>query len=95
MAGGDLGRTTESVKGLHLHQLGQGVELQDAALDVAVEQQRQDFAGDITADATMASANGRMGQTNQRGTVVGAFEDSLSSIGAPRRTRLRLPGCPR
>ncbi len=49
-----------------------------------------DFAGDITADATMASANGRMGQTNQRGTVVGAFEDSLASIGAPRRTRLRM-----
>lgn len=49
-----------------------------------------DFAGDITADATIASANGRMGQTNQRGTVVGAFEDSLSSIGAPRRTRLRM-----
>ncbi len=49
-----------------------------------------DFAGDITADATMASANGRMGQTNQRGTVVGGFEDSLASIGAPRRTRLRM-----
>jgi formamidopyrimidine-DNA glycosylase len=49
-----------------------------------------DFAGDITADATMASANGRIGQTNQRGTVVGAYEDSLSSIGAPRRTRLRM-----
>lgn len=49
-----------------------------------------DFAGDITADATIASANGRMGQTNQRGTVVGAHEDSLSSIGAPRRTRLRM-----
>jgi endonuclease-8 len=49
-----------------------------------------DFAGDITADATMVSANGRMGQTNQRGTVVGAFEDSLASIGAPRRTRLRM-----
>lgn len=49
-----------------------------------------DFAGDITADATMASASGRMGQTNQRGTVVGAFEDSLSSIGAPRRARLRM-----
>ncbi len=49
-----------------------------------------DFAGDITADATIASAAGRMGQTNQRGTVVGAFEDSLSSIGAPRRTRLRM-----
>jgi endonuclease VIII len=31
-----------------------------------------------------------MGQTNQRGTVVGSFEDSLSSIGAPRRTRLRM-----
>ncbi|PRY70088.1 endonuclease-8/formamidopyrimidine-DNA glycosylase [Glaciihabitans tibetensis] len=75
-----------------------------------------DFAGDITADATTASANGRMGQTNQRGTVVGAEsgaapvspapasaapaspaagqngenEDSLHSIGAPRRTRLRM-----
>ena len=70
-----------------------------------------DFAGDITADATTASANGRMGQTNQRGTftedgpapatpgprtagglpsVVGAHEDSLHSIGAPRRSRLRM-----
>jgi len=70
-----------------------------------------DFAGDITADATTASANGRIGQSNQRGTfgpdgppprtpgprtaagapsVVGAFEDSLHSIGAPRRTRLRM-----
>jgi formamidopyrimidine-DNA glycosylase len=56
-----------------------------------------DFAGDITADATVASANGRMGQTNQRGTVVadkagqnGENEDSLHSIGAPRRTRLRM-----
>jgi endonuclease-8 len=29
-----------------------------------------DFAGDFTADATTASAGGRMGQTNQRGTVV-------------------------
>ncbi|WP_349897149.1 Fpg/Nei family DNA glycosylase [Parafrigoribacterium soli] len=50
-----------------------------------------DFAGDITADATTASANGRMGQTNQRGTIVdSAGEDSLHSIGAPRRTRLRM-----
>lgn len=49
-----------------------------------------DFAGDVTADATMASSNGRMGQTNQKGTVVGAFEDSVASIGAPRRTRLRM-----
>ncbi|MEP6481554.1 MAG: DNA-formamidopyrimidine glycosylase family protein [Rhodoglobus sp.] len=54
-----------------------------------------DFAGDITADATMASSGGRMGQTNQKGTVVGdgvvgMHEDSLASIGAPRRTRLRM-----
>jgi endonuclease-8 len=48
-----------------------------------------DFAGDITADATTASSNGRMGQTNQRGTVVdSAGEDSLASIGAPRRLRM-------
>jgi endonuclease-8 len=39
-----------------------------------------DFAGDITADATVVSASGRMGQTNQRGT----------SIGAPRLSRLRM-----
>jgi endonuclease VIII len=83
-----------------------------------------DFAGEVTADPTFTSANGRMGQTNQRGTVVedaagyraGALEeapealvavahegpaernlkvdalpeDSLASIGAPRRTRLRM-----
>jgi len=62
-----------------------------------------DFAGDITTDATVASAAGRMGQTNQRGTVTsaplanptaagarGENEDSLHSIGAPRRTRLRM-----
>jgi formamidopyrimidine-DNA glycosylase len=64
-----------------------------------------DFAGDITADATTASANGRMGQTNQRGTfaesdAVAEFveappsahehEDSLHSMGAPRVTRLRM-----
>jgi endonuclease-8 len=49
-----------------------------------------DFAGDITVDATIASAGGRIGQTNQRGTVVGANEDSPWSIGAPRRTRLRM-----
>jgi endonuclease-8 len=51
-----------------------------------------DFAGDITADATTASAGGRMGQTNQRGTISDedAAEDSNTSIGAPRRTRLRM-----
>lgn len=66
-----------------------------------------DFAGDISAgesvaDATLASANGRIGQTNQHGTLLGDLasdrpftpdalpESSLSSIGAPRRTRLRM-----
>jgi endonuclease VIII len=60
-----------------------------------------DFAGDILMDATIASAKGRMGQTNQRGTfldaanpdavvVDSAGEDSVTSIGAPRRARLRM-----
>jgi len=49
-----------------------------------------DFAGDITVDATTASANGRMGQTNMRGTDLAGHEDSLSSMGAPRLTRLRM-----
>jgi endonuclease-8 len=50
-----------------------------------------DFAGDILMDATIASANGRMGQTNQRGTVLdSAGENSMHSIGAPRRTRVRM-----
>ncbi|MGC5223273.1 Fpg/Nei family DNA glycosylase [Micromonospora sp. DT81.3] len=55
-----------------------------------------DFAGEIVADATIASANGRMGQTNQRGTVLeeeildDAGENSLSSIGAPRRARVHV-----
>lgn len=49
-----------------------------------------DFAGDITADATVTAAGGRMGQTNQRGTDLDSNEDSLASIGAPRRTRLRM-----
>ena len=49
-----------------------------------------DFAGDITVDATTASANGRMGQTAMRGTDLAAHEDSLSSMGAPRLPRLRM-----
>lgn len=52
-----------------------------------------DFAGDITADATIASSNGRIGQTNQRGTLGASARDnesSLSSIGAPRLARLRM-----
>lgn len=52
-----------------------------------------DFAGEILVDPTIASANGRMGQTNQRGTDLGApihdsaGENSLASIGAPRKAR--------
>ncbi|MFB4348676.1 Fpg/Nei family DNA glycosylase [Microbacterium sp. CR_7] len=55
-----------------------------------------DFAGEIVVDPTIASANGRVGQTNQRGTVLDepilddAGENSLSSIGAPRRTRVHV-----
>jgi len=63
-----------------------------------------DFAGSIKQDATMRSARGRLGQTGQYGvdgaddgavtdapgTVVGEHEDSLASIGAPRRARLRM-----
>lgn len=49
-----------------------------------------DFAGDVTADATIAAANGRMGQTGMGGVDLADHEDSLHSIGAPRRTRLRM-----
>lgn len=55
-----------------------------------------DFAGEIAVDQTIASANGRMGQTNQRGTDMAlevldtAGENSLSSIGAPRKARVRM-----
>ena len=54
-----------------------------------------DFAGEILVDPTIASANGRMGQTNQRGTDLDAIHDeagenSLTSIGAPRRTRVHV-----
>jgi len=58
-----------------------------------------DFAGEILVDPTIASANGRMGQTNQRGTVTDTGDDavfdedgenSLSSIGAPRKTRVHV-----
>ena len=56
-----------------------------------------DFAGEILVDPTIASANGRMGQTNQRGTALDdvpilddAGENSLTSIGAPRRARVHV-----
>lgn len=48
-----------------------------------------DFAGDITADATTASAGGRMGQTNQRGTVAqdGTAADDPGAV-APAAARV-------
>ena len=55
-----------------------------------------DFAGEVLVDPTIASANGRMGQTNQRGTALEvpildeAGENSLTSIGAPRRARVHV-----
>jgi endonuclease VIII len=55
-----------------------------------------DFAGEIVVDPTIASANGRMGQTNQRGTTLdepildAAGENSLTSIGAPRLARVHV-----
>ena len=68
-----------------------------------------DFAGEITVDDTIRSARGRMGQTNQHGTVFDPAEqaqredglraatlldsrgeDSIASMGAPRRARLRM-----
>ncbi|CAN3702112.1 Formamidopyrimidine-DNA glycosylase [Microbacterium sp. MM2322] len=56
-----------------------------------------DFSGEVALDATIASANGRMGHTNQRGTTFddapildAAGENSPSSIGAPRRARVRM-----
>lgn len=54
-----------------------------------------DFAGEVLVDPTIAAANGRMGQTNQRGADIGqvfdsAGENSLSSIGAPRRARVHV-----
>ncbi|GAA4482863.1 Fpg/Nei family DNA glycosylase [Microbacterium panaciterrae] len=57
-----------------------------------------DFSGEILVDPTIASANGRMGQTNQRGTDLAgdapildsAGENSLASIGAPRKTRVHV-----
>lgn len=51
-----------------------------------------DFAGEITADATLLAANGRAGQTGMHGVAVDEIDDevSLRSIGAPRRARVRL-----
>lgn len=54
-----------------------------------------DFAGDISLDPVLAAANGRMGQTNQHGllgeqVLDAAGENSVSSIGAPRRARVRM-----
>ncbi|MER3388975.1 MAG: DNA-formamidopyrimidine glycosylase family protein [Microcella sp.] len=60
-----------------------------------------DFAGSVGHDPVTRSSGGRMGQTGQHGvesdddadapgTVVDEHENSLASIGAPRRARLRM-----
>lgn len=52
-----------------------------------------DFAGDVSMDASALAADGRIGQTGMKGVGAGTRgenEDSLASIGAPRRTRLRI-----
>lgn len=54
-----------------------------------------DFAGDVSMDPAALSAGGRIGQTGMKGVPSGAGthgenENSLASIGAPRRTRLRM-----
>lgn len=54
-----------------------------------------DFAGEISLDPVLAASNGRMGHTNQHGVpedvvLDSAGENSLSSIGAPRRARVRM-----
>lgn len=65
-----------------------------------------DFSGDISVDATIQASDGRIGQTNQRGTFLEDVaaelptdpdalpdalpETSVGSIGAPRRARLRM-----
>lgn len=55
-----------------------------------------DFAGQVVADATLRSARGRMGQTNQRGTDLDVATSGSAgagfpaSMGAPRRGRVRV-----
>lgn len=61
-----------------------------------------DFAGNISMDPSALAAGGRIGQTGMKGVptgpddapsgagTAGENEDSLASIGAPRRTRLRM-----
>ncbi len=59
-----------------------------------------DFAGKITADASVSSTNGRIGQTRMHSILeddaaraaidLADVDDSLHSIGAPRTTRLRM-----
>jgi endonuclease VIII len=49
-----------------------------------------DFAGDIAVDALSPAERGGRGADGRGEGVVGATEDSPWSIGAPRRTRLRM-----
>ena len=47
-----------------------------------------DFGGAVSRDATTRASRGRMGQTGRR--TAAENQDSIASIGAPRRTRLRM-----
>ncbi|MEB4616624.1 Fpg/Nei family DNA glycosylase [Leucobacter sp. M11] len=49
-----------------------------------------DFAGEIELDPSIVVHGSRMGQTGMAGPVDQEAEDSLTSIGAPRRSRLRM-----
>lgn len=58
-----------------------------------------DFAGNVSMDPAALAAGGRIAQTGMKGVpsagpsgagTAGENEDSLASIGAPRRTRLRM-----
>jgi hypothetical protein len=54
-----------------------------------------DFSGEILVDPTIASANGRMGQTNQRGTDLDEtpiLDDAARTRWRPSALRAR-PGC--
>jgi formamidopyrimidine-DNA glycosylase len=50
-----------------------------------------DFAGEISTDATMLSANGRMGQTNQRGTFLDAQAPSIDDAALAGASRAAVP----
>lgn len=54
-----------------------------------------DFAGDVRVDSSIqihgqTPGHSKLGQTGMAGSIDSAAEDSVTSIGAPRRTRVRM-----